>query len=329
MRIALAGDTMLGRGVADELKSSAPESLFSDELAAITRAADLFILNLECCISTRGTRWPQPGKSFFFRAPPEAVQALAYLGVDCVTLANNHALDFGYEALVDTFDHLSAAGIRWVGAGRDLEEAHARVTIESGGGELAMLGVTDHPADYAATERLPGVAFADLRRGVPEWLTDSIASAGDTALLVLVHWGSNMNPDPSDYVRSAASGFAHAGAALVAGHSAHVFQGIGPRVLYDLGDFIDDYATDPVLRNDLGLLWLVDLEGGNPLGLEAVPLKLDYCHTALAKDEDAEWIVSRLRSTLGWGRDDAVGRARAVPANWPKRSIRSSSAGPS
>lgn len=292
---------MLGRGVAEKLKSAGPESLFSDELAAITRAADLFILNLECCISTRGRPWPQPGKPFFFRAPPEAVQALEYLGVDCVTLANNHALDFGHEALVDTCDYLSAAGIKWVGAGRDLAEARARVTIESGGGEITVLGVTDHPADYAATERSPGVAFADLRRGVPEWLTDSIASAGDTALVVLVHWGPNMNPEPLDYVRSAASRFAHAGAALIAGHSAHVFQRVGPRVLYDLGDFIDDYATDLVLRNDLGLLWLVDLEGGNPLGLEAVPLKLDYCHTALAKDEDAEWIARRLGPTARVG----------------------------
>lgn len=292
---------MLGRGVAEELKCAAPESLFSEELAAITRAADLFILNLECCISTRGTPWPQPGKPFYFRAPPEAVQALEYLGVDCVTLANNHALDFGYEALLDTFDYLSAAGIRWVGAGRDLAEARARVTLESGDEVLAVLGLTDHPADYAAGEGLPGVAFADLRRRVPEWLTDSIPSAGGSPLLVLVHWGPNMNPDPLDYVRSAASRFVRAGAALIAGHSAHVFQRVGHRVLYDLGDFIDDYATDPVLRNDLGLLWLIDLEGGNPLGLKAVPLKLDYCRTALAKGEDAEWIARRLGSTARMG----------------------------
>ena len=120
MRLALAGDTMLGRGVAEALASRPPESLFSREVVAVMREADLAVLNLECCISERGTPWPDPRKPFFFRAPPVAVETLTHLGVDCVTLANNHALDFGEEALVDTFAHLSAAGIAWVGAGLDV-----------------------------------------------------------------------------------------------------------------------------------------------------------------------------------------------------------------
>jgi len=65
-----------------------------------------------------------------------------------------------------------------------------------------------------------------------------------------------------------------AGAALVAGHSAHVFHGVGDRILYDLGDFLDDSAVDRLLRNDLGLLFLVTLDGGRPVRLEAVPLRL-------------------------------------------------------
>ena len=75
VRLAIAGDTMLGRGVADRLATSPPPSLFSDELREIPRDADLFVLNLECCISERGTPWPAPGKPFFFRAPPIAVPA--------------------------------------------------------------------------------------------------------------------------------------------------------------------------------------------------------------------------------------------------------------
>jgi poly-gamma-glutamate capsule biosynthesis protein CapA/YwtB (metallophosphatase superfamily) len=315
LRIALAGDTMLGRGVAERLETDHPHHLFSDELVEITRSADLFLLNLECCISTRGERWPASGKPFFFRAPPAAAAVLKDLGVDCVTLANNHALDFGHDALLDTFELLKGAGITWVGAGRDLSEARRHEVMEAGGTELAVLGVTDHPADFAAAEDRPGVAYADLKRGVPQWLSDSIAAAGSRPLLILVHWGPNMNPDPLDHVRAAGEAFVRDGATFVAGHSAHVFQGVRPRIIYDLGDFIDDYATDQVLRNDLGLLWLVDMEGSEPPRVEAVPLKLDYCHTRLAADEDSEWIAHRLRAacaSLGTSIDRRDGRLVVV-----------------
>ena len=124
VRLALAGDTMLGRGVAERIAARPDAPLFSAGVVEAAREADLFRLNLECCISPRGSRWPDPRKPFFFRAPPEAVEQLVLLGVDCVTLANNHALDYGRDALLDTLDHLAAAGIAWTGAGPD--EAAAR-----------------------------------------------------------------------------------------------------------------------------------------------------------------------------------------------------------
>ena len=112
LTIALIGDTMLGRGVAGVLESAPPTSLLAPEVVAAAREADLVLLNLECCISTRGERWGDPWKPFYFRAPPAAVEALGELGVDCVTLANNHALDFGPVALADTLDYLHAPASR-------------------------------------------------------------------------------------------------------------------------------------------------------------------------------------------------------------------------
>src|SRR5436190_12710826 len=139
MRIALAGDTMLGRGVAERIGDVPPSSLVAPEVVAAFREADVAILNLECCISERGTPWQAPGKPFFFRAPPGAVDLLGHLGVDCVTLANNHALDFGYDALLDTLCHLERAGIAAVGAGGDLERARAPAVLEYRGFRLALL----------------------------------------------------------------------------------------------------------------------------------------------------------------------------------------------
>ena len=105
-----------------------------------------------------------------------------------------------------------------------------------------------------------------------------------------------MVAEPVAYVRHAAATCRAAGATLAAGHSAHVFHAIADGVLYDLGDFIDDYATDPELRNDLGLLFLVSFEHATLIRLEAIPLALDFCHTRLADADEAAWIGRRLRS---------------------------------
>jgi poly-gamma-glutamate synthesis protein (capsule biosynthesis protein) len=87
-----------------------------------------------------------------------------------------------------------------------------------------------------------------------------------------------------------------AGATLIAGHSAHVFHGVEPGILYDTGDFIDHYAVDPRLRNDLGLLFLVTLDEHGPWRLEAIPLKLEFSYARLAHGEEAAWIRSRLQA---------------------------------
>jgi poly-gamma-glutamate capsule biosynthesis protein CapA/YwtB (metallophosphatase superfamily) len=297
VRLALAGDTMLGRMVAERLAADGPASLFAPEVVDVAGRADLFVLNLECCISERGERWAAPGKPFFFRAPPAATETLRLLGVDCVTLANNHALDYGTVALADTLDHLGEAGIAVVGAGPDEASARRPVVVEHDGFRLAVLGAADHPADFAAAPGRPGTAFADLAHGVPAWLVRAVgdAAAGADAVLVTPHWGPNMVPAPVHHVRDAAAALRDAGATLVAGHSAHVFHGVDDGVLYDLGDFVDDYRVDLELRNDLGVLWLVDLDRDGPARLEAVPLRLAFCETRLATGDDARWIRERFR----------------------------------
>jgi poly-gamma-glutamate capsule biosynthesis protein CapA/YwtB (metallophosphatase superfamily) len=311
MRLAIAGDTMLGRGVAEALTAVAPASLVEPELAEMLRGADATVLNLECCISDRGAPIQIPGKPFFFRAPPRAVELLVHLGVDCVTLANNHALDFGVVALLDTFRHLQTAGISWVGAGADLVRARLPVTLTAGGEDLTVIGFTDHPAAFAAGPARPGVAHLDLHTALDPWLVQALSGAHRGCVLVTPHWGPNMTTEPSTEIRSAGEQLLRFGASLIAGHSAHVFHGVQGTVLYDIGDFLDDYRVDPVLRNDLGLLFLVTLAEGAASRVEAVPLKLDYCHTRLAAGDDAAWIATRFRracAAFGSDVDEVDGR---------------------
>jgi poly-gamma-glutamate capsule biosynthesis protein CapA/YwtB (metallophosphatase superfamily) len=293
---------MLGRSVGEHLRDVQAEKLWSEEMRSLCASLDLVICNLECCISDRGepTRRIR-GKPFFFRAPPSAVGALRALGVRAVSLANNHALDYEEEALVDTRELLADCGIAAAGAGCGVEAARRPAVSDADGQRVGLVCSSDHPREYSAQKGGCGIAHADLRRGVPDWTLDELARLSERCDLVIAfpHWGPNMNPAPASWQRRAAADLQEAGASLVAGHSAHVFHGIewseGGPVLFDLGDALDDYAVDPVLRNDLGVL-AIWRPGANDEELELVGLKLDFCHTGLAHGPDAEWIEARLTS---------------------------------
>jgi poly-gamma-glutamate capsule biosynthesis protein CapA/YwtB (metallophosphatase superfamily) len=296
----LLGDLMLGRGVAEQLSAVPPEGVWASELITITSSLDLLICNLECCISNRGR--PSElvrGKRFFFKAPESAVASLQAIGIAAVGLANNHALDFGADALADTIRHLEKAGIATAGAGPDLDRARGGAVVERPGLRLGLIAVSDHPREFAAGPESWGISHADLDRRAPDWLLHEVRSLRERCDLVLAfpHWGPNMTVRPARHQREVAAELLEAGADLVAGHSAHVFHGIEETpsglVAYDLGDALDDYAVDARLRNDLGILtvWHASREEA---WVELVGLSLDYCHTRLARGADADWIARRL-----------------------------------
>jgi poly-gamma-glutamate synthesis protein (capsule biosynthesis protein) len=301
---------MLGRGVAARLRQSPRAPLLDPALVEIARSADAFLLNLECCVSDRGARIREPGKPFFFRAPPVAAERLADLGVACVTLANNHVLDFGLDALADTLEHLAKAGVACVGAGPDRDAARRPVGLAVRDRRVRVVAAADHPASYAAGRDRPGIAFADLRRsGVPQWLREAARPLAGEIVLVSVHWGPNMTPVPVPHVRAAAAALEAAGATLVAGHSAHVPHGARGRVLFDLGDFVDDYAVNPLLRNDLSLLWLVTVDADGPRRVEGVPVRLEYTYTRPADERETRELARLMadRCTMVGSRVEVVG----------------------
>jgi poly-gamma-glutamate synthesis protein (capsule biosynthesis protein) len=221
------------------------------------------------------------------------------VGVAAVGLANNHALDFGTGALLDTLELLETDGIEAAGAGTDCEAARRGVILERAGARVGLLAVSDHPREYTAGEDQPGIAYADLTRNLPRWMTAELGRLREQAdhVIAFPHWGPNMNAQTVGWQRRAAAKLLDAGANLVAGHSAHVFHGIGWEgdgpVLYDLGDALDDYAVDRRLRNDLGVLALW-LPGSAEAPIELVGLRLHYRRTELAYGGDADWISTRL-----------------------------------
>ncbi|MGH2990906.1 MAG: CapA family protein [Solirubrobacterales bacterium] len=298
--IALLGDVMLGRSVADALEELPPEEVWADEVREITRECDAVLCNLECCISARGRRTERyPGKPFFFRAPPAAIDSLRAIDVTVAGLANNHALDYEVEALEDTLELLDGAGIAVAGAGRDVAEARRGAVVDAAQRRLGLVAVSDHPPLFAAGPGEPGISHADLGSEFPAWLDEELVRLRSECdlLVAFPHWGDNMTTEPAGWQHRVAARMHEAGADLVAGHSAHVFHGVGWTggcpLAFDLGDALDDYAVDDRLRNDLGLmaLWRPGDAGAE---LELVGLGLDFCRTRLAEGEEAEWIAARL-----------------------------------
>ena len=296
--IGLLGDVMLGRMVAVALERQSPETLWAPELRELTGSLDLVICNLECCISSRGRPTQLiEGKPFFFRAPATGVDALNAMNIRAVGLANNHALDFGEQALEDTLELLGAAGIATAGAGFGRDAAREAAVVSVGALHVGLIAVSDHPVEYAAAPGRWGVALARMRDGPPEWLLEQIAALRERCDLVIAfpHWGPNMTTRPARWQQQAAGDLHAAGADLVAGHSAHVFHGVawnGGPTLFDLGDVLDDYMVDPQLRNDLGV-FAIWRPRSDPQ-LELVGLRLQYRHTRLARGADADWIAARL-----------------------------------
>lgn len=310
LTLAFTGDVMLGRLVNETLKTMQPEEVWGDVLPHLVQA-DLRIVNLECALTNHLNPWTRSEKMFHFRADPEAVQVLQAAHIDACALANNHILDYEERGLRDTLHILRAAGIRHAGAGANAAEAaapamlDARLFEEAGAVpcRVALLSFTDNEPYFAAVAEHPGTNYLEvsLREETLTRIANGIAQARaqDADLVVFSnHWGANFVERPAPLFRSFARRVIELGADIYYGHSAHICQGIeihrGKPILYDTGNFIDDYAVHPLLRNDRSCLFKVIFEHGKLTRIELLPVSLSVAHVALARGEEFEAISTRM-----------------------------------
>ena len=298
-RLGFAGDAMLGRGVDERWRDADDPADVWGSLAGRLRALDGFVLNLECCLSTRGERWPD--KTYYFRADPGwAVPALAAAGTTWVTLANNHAVDFGPTALRDTRQALSAAGIGHGGAGPDWTAALAPSVVSAGPLEVALIGLSDRWSEYRAGEDEPGTAYLPLdtdRRESQQTVRRLLGRAheADPDLVVAsLHWGPNWEAYPEPTHREFGRWLVEQGVDLVHGHSAHVVQGVeihrGRPILYDTGDVVDDYSVKPDLRNDRSFLFVLEIVDGRFEAVRLQPIEIDEYAVRPATAAAVSWL---------------------------------------
>ncbi len=306
IRLVFVGDVMLGRLVNEALRETRLDYPWGDTLP-IFRQSDWRACNLECAISDRGAPWNRTEKAFFFRSDPKNVGVLHTAGIDAVSVANNHILDFGYEAMADTLAILDAATIRHAGAGPDLEAAIRPALSKVKGVSLAFIAFTDNQPEWEAGRGVAGVFYVpvDTDDDRARLLFDAISDARGKADLVIVsaHWGPNWGYEPPpEHVR-----FAHLlverGADVVFGHSGHVFRGVelyrGRPIIYCAGNFIDDYAVDETERNDESMAFVVSFEGRRLAALDLFPTVIENYQARRAGGLRAEEIAAKMVSLCG------------------------------
>lgn len=271
--LAFGGDVHFEDYVARLL--DAPDDSLAD-LRPTLGAADFSMVNLETAITTGGTR---ENKSFTFRAPPTALRALAAAGVDAVSLANNHAVDYGAAGLADTLAARAADPLPVVGIGRDAHEAYAPVIVDVRGIRVALLAALqlweETATRHSAADGQAGVAttHTPASLGLLREATRAAAASADL-VVVMMHWGTEYATCADAAQAATMAALRDDGADVIVGGHAHRQQGGGwsgrSYVGYSLGNFVWWRSAEPEARS--GVLTLtVDAaaarERGNATGI--------------------------------------------------------------
>lgn len=270
------------------------DSISPDLMEELTDA-DIMMINNEFPYSSRGI--PTEEKQFTFRARPESASILKDMGVDIVSLANNHAYDYGEEALLDTLDTLSDIGMPYVGAGRNLEEASKPAYFIAGDIKIAIVSATqierlDNPDTKGATETSAGV-FRCLN---PKKLLEVVTEAKENSDFVIayIHWGTENTAELDWAQLDQAPKIADAGADLIIGDHPHCLQPIqyvhGVPVVYSLGNFLFNSK-----ELDTCIVKAVIDENGLR-SLQFVPALQKGCVTSMLHGEEKTRVLDYMRS---------------------------------
>jgi len=301
LQLAMLGDCMLGRMVDEVLETQPPEYPWGDTLSFLQRA-DWRMCNLECVISDRGTPWSPHTKAFHFRSSAKNIAVLEAAKINAVSLANNHTLDYGQDAMFEMLEILDRAGIAHSGAGANFQEASRLAISNVGGKTIGLVAFTDNEAEWEAKARQPGVFYVpiDLKDRRAQGLLDIVRRAKSAVdlLIVSAHWGSNWGYAPEAGHVAFAHAFIEAGASVVFGHSCHVFRGIefyrGCPIFYSAGNFVDDYAVDAVERNDEAFIFCLEARDGTAEHVRLYPTLIRSCQARRAEGVRQMAIVQKM-----------------------------------
>ncbi len=280
--VVFSGDILLSSYVLNNYEKSGINGILSEELQSEMQNADITMVNEEFPFSNRGTQ--AQDKQFTFRVDPGYVKILQEMGIDVVTVANNHALDYGTDALSDTFQTLDNAGIAYVGAGDNLERASQPYVIKAGGKTFGFLAASRviPEVSWNIDNRQPGM----LCTYDSAELCNAIQKAKETCdyVVVYVHWGIERENTPQDYQRQLGKAYIDAGADMVIGAHPHVLQGIeyynGKPIIYSLGNYIFNQEINSTV------LLKTTITPENEITLQLIPAYASGAKTQKMQEED-------------------------------------------
>jgi len=290
--ICFAGDINLDENwCTTQYMSAQPDGIYdciSEELVGFMQNADIMCLNNEFTYSTRGE--PLAGKAYTFRADPKRVEVLQQLGVDAVTLANNHVYDYGKEALLDTFTVLEDAGISYFGAGDTLQRAIEPLYFEIDGKTVALVAASraeKYKMTPQATDTEPGI----LRCYDTELFLQVIREAKAHAdfCIAFVHWGTEYSYELEQVQTDTGKEYLNAGADAVIGAHSHCLQGMeyydGKPIIYSLGNY---WFNEKTLDTMLLQLHFSGDDAGTQLTVQIIPAVQSGYQTTYASESDEQ-----------------------------------------
>ena len=298
--LAFAGDILFDPGYAimNRIRQNggAISGVIGQSLLSVMNNADIMVVNNEFPYSTRGI--PTEGKTFTFRAEPSSAALLNDMGVDVATLANNHAYDYGADALVDTLTTLDNVGVAHIGAGNNIEEASHPIFYTSQSGiKIAIISTTqierlDNPDTKGATDTAPGVfRCLDISRLLQEI---EEAKAEGYFVIVCIHWGTENEENIDWWQEKQGPEIVNAGADLIIGGHPHILQKIdyinGVPVVYSLGNYLFNSKT-----LETGLI-CANIYADKSVSLKFVPALQSGCTVNEATGEDRLAIIGHMRA---------------------------------
>lgn len=270
--LAFVGDIMMGGSALPKLRKSGPDSYFT-HVKDLLAQADACVGNLEGPLGDEGEIYVE--KTYTFLTPPLAAVGLKNAGFRAFSLANNHAMDFGPQALDSTIRALDDLKIPHTGAGRNDAEARKPAWVEAAGRRIAILGYSlVYPSEFWAQADKPGCAQGDGND-----MRQDIASAraqGADLVVVFMHWGQESKTKLRGYQTALARVALESGADAIVGAHPHIWQGLGvikgKPVAYSLGNFVFGSYSAKVTRS--GILYLTFDEDNRWTGGRVVPLNV-------------------------------------------------------
>ncbi len=289
LTISAVGDIMLGDlpacsgfGVGSKIAKYGPDFPFA-KCKGVFTGSDIAIGNLEVVLSRFNPK-TDPFAKTHLRAQPEAIEGLVSAGINCVTLANNHIMQHGLAAVLETADHLISKGIAFTGIEYPDRDMRNLRILEKNGFRVGMLGYNFRPEQYTVSPRI------DVA-GSEERICNDIESVrGQVDIIVLsLHWGEEFINRPSGEQVRLGRKFIDSGAHIILGHHPHILQGVeryrGRVIAYSLGDFVFDLWDEPLRRSMILRMQVRDV---NDVIYDIIPAVINRnWQPVLAEGEDA------------------------------------------